>query len=37
VDKGQGRLETRRYWQIEDIAWFVRAVRGHWALENQCH
>ena len=80
VDKGHGRLETRRYWQSEalgwfadraawpglrsvglveatrelndkvsgerryylsslprDIALFAKAVRGHWAVENQCH
>jgi predicted transposase YbfD/YdcC len=80
VDKGHGRLETRRYWQSEAIGWFAdraewpglrsvglveatreiggklsverryylsslpqdvalfaRAVRGHWAIENQCH
>ena len=80
VDKGHGRLETRRYWQSEAIGWFAdragwtglrsvglveatreiagkvsverryhlsslpqdiaqfaRAVRGHWAVENQCH
>lgn len=23
VDKGHGRLETRRYWQTEDIGWFA--------------
>jgi len=80
VEKGHGRLETRRYWQSEalgwfadraawpglrsvglveatrevgdkvsverryylsslprDIALFAKAVRGHWAIENQCH
>lgn len=80
VDKGHGRLETRRYWQSGQLAWFAdrekwaglrsvgvveatreaggkttverryylsslpaeattfaRAVRGHWAIENQCH
>jgi predicted transposase YbfD/YdcC len=80
VDKGHGRLETRRYWQSEAIGWFAdraewpglrsvglveatreigdkvsverryylsslprdaalfaKAVRGHWAVENQCH
>jgi len=80
VDKGHGRLETRRYWQSaalgwfadragwpglrsvglveatreigdkvsverryylsslpRDIALFAKAVRGHWAIENQCH
>ena len=80
VDKGHGRLETRRYWQSEAIGWFAdraewtglrsvglveatrqigdkvsverryhlsslpqdvalfaKAVRGHWAIENQCH
>lgn len=80
VDKGHGRIETRRYWQSErlewfadrakwpglrsvgvveatreaggkttverryylsslplDVATFARAVRGHWAIENQCH
>ena len=29
VDKGHGRLETRRYWQTEDIGWF--ADQGRWA------
>jgi len=80
VDKGHGRLETRRYWQTEKIDWyadrgqweglrsvgmvesvreingqrtverryylsslpadiqrFAKAVRGHWAIENQLH
>lgn len=80
VDKGHGRIETRRYWQSErlewfadrekwaglrsvgvveatreaggkttverryylsslplDVATFARAVRGHWAVENQLH
>ena len=80
VDKGHGRLETRRYWQSEAIGWFAdraewpglrsvglveatreigdkvsverryylgslpqdvalfaKAVRGHRAVENQCH
>ena len=80
VEKGHGRIETRTYWQSEDIAWFAdraewtglrsvgvveatreignkasterryyltslpadaalfaKAVRGHWAIENQCH
>jgi predicted transposase YbfD/YdcC len=80
VEKGHGRLETRRYWQTEKIAWyadqgqwealrsvglvesvreingqptvqrryylsslpsdiqrFAKAVRGHWAIENQLH
>jgi predicted transposase YbfD/YdcC len=80
VDKGHGRLETRRYGQSAEIGWFAdkgeweglrsvglveatretggkttverryylsslpvdaarfaRAVRGHWAIENQCH
>jgi predicted transposase YbfD/YdcC len=80
VEKGHGRLETRRYWQSEAIGWFAdraewpglrsvglveatreigdkvsverryylsslpqdvalfaKAVRGHWAIENQCH
>lgn len=29
VDKGHGRLETRRYWQSEDVAWFADADK--WA------
>ena len=80
VEKGHGRLETRRYWQSEAIDWFAdraewpglrsvglveatreigdkvsverryylsslpqdvalfaKAVRAHWAIENQCH
>ena len=80
IEKGHGRLETRRYWQTEKIAWyadqgqwealrsvglvesvreingqptlerryylsslpsdiqrFAKAVRGHWAIENQLH
>ena len=80
VEKGHGRIETRRYWQTEAIGWFAdraewpglrsvgvveatrevgdkvsterryylsslpadlprfaQAVRGHWAIENQCH
>ncbi len=81
VEKGRGRIETRRSWQSGDIAWFAdravwealrsvgvveavreipgrapgterryylgslppdiarfaRAVRGHWAVENQLH
>lgn len=80
VEKGHGRLEVRRYWQSEKIAWyadkgqwealrsvgvvesvreingqrtverryylsslpadiqrFAKAVRGHWAIENQLH
>lgn len=80
VDKGHGRLETRRYWQSDRLGWFAdrakwaglrsvgvveatrqagdqttverryylsslpldvatfaRAVRGHWAVENQLH
>ena len=80
VEKGHGRLETRRYWQTEELSWFAdrdkweglqsvglvesvrekngqrsverryylcslkrdvekfaRAVRGHWAIENQLH
>jgi predicted transposase YbfD/YdcC len=28
VDKGHGRLETRRYWQTEDLGWF--ADRNQW-------
>ncbi len=28
IDKGHGRLETRRYWQSDDIDWF--ADRGQW-------
>jgi predicted transposase YbfD/YdcC len=28
VDKGHGRLEVRRYWQSEKIAWY--ADRGQW-------
>lgn len=28
VDKGHGRLETRRYWQTEQIGWF--ADRSEW-------
>lgn len=80
VDKGHGRLETRRYWQSDQLGWFadrkkwaglrsvgvveatrqvgdkttverryylsslpkdvaqlVKAVRGHWAVENSLH
>jgi predicted transposase YbfD/YdcC len=80
LEKGHGRIETRRYWQSADIDWFVdraawenlqsvgvvestreingktsverryylsslpedaslfaRAVRGHWAVENNLH
>ena len=80
VDKGHGRLETRRYWQSDKLDWFAerkqweglqsvgvveavrevggqrtverryylsslsvevqrfaRAVRSHWAIENQLH
>lgn len=80
VEKGHGRLETRRYWQSADLGWFAdradweglasvgvveavrevggkvsverryylsslpvdarlfaRAVRGHWAIENNLH
>lgn len=29
VDKGHGRLEERRYWQTEQLAWF--ADRAEWA------
>lgn len=35
LEKGHGRLETRRYWQSEDISWF--ADREHWAgLRSFC-
>lgn len=80
VEKGHGRVETRRYWQSADLQWFTdraeweglasvgvveatrdlngkvscerryylsslsvdvglfaRAVRGHWAIENNLH
>ena len=80
IEKGHGRIETRRYWQSANIAWFTdrgaweglqsvgvveavrdvdgkvsverryylsslpvdvalfaRAVRGHWAIENNLH
>jgi predicted transposase YbfD/YdcC len=28
IDKGHGRLETRRYWQTQEIGWF--ADQGQW-------
>ena len=35
VEKGHGRIETRRYWQSEDIAWFED--KTHWAgLRSFC-
>ena len=80
IEKGHGRIETRRYWQSADLGWFTdradweglqsvgvveskreingkvsverryylsslpvdvallaRAVRGHWAVENNLH
>ena len=80
IEKGHGRLETRRYWQSAELGWFTdrgeweglqsvgvveatrdvegkvsverryylsslpadvalfaRAVRGHWAIENNLH
>lgn len=32
IDKGHGRIETRRFWQTQDIGWF--ADRGQW--ESLC-
>lgn len=40
VDKGHGRLETRRHYLSSlpvDVAQLARAVRGRWAVENQLH
>lgn len=35
VEKGHGRIETRRYWQSEDISWFED--KNHWAgLRSFC-
>jgi predicted transposase YbfD/YdcC len=35
VEKGHGRHETRRCWQIEQISWYTD--RGQWSIENQLY
>ena len=37
TEKGHGRVEIREYTSLTDISTFARAVRSHWAIENQLH